>query len=185
MVEFSGAVGLARLSLARWNVPGTGKAEKAAAALGVQGRELLASFIWALRAFKWIVWGLVLVVNVEAGQVRVLNLTTNSVEITNEFRSLSVPPGDFFFNLEENHDWGVVSAGPVAVVDPDEGQNDVVVRIARDAIGDLVIDQAFSGGVYAAFFLGYQVGFVFFGVAYWVTSIRSGMNAAARTGLPD
>lgn len=155
-------------------------------AFELYGRQLLVSFIWMLRAFKWIVWVLVVASSfqVYAGQVRVLNMDTNQVRWTNYARQIWVQPGETVFNLEDES-WGIDGVGPVVIVDPDAPEHEAVIRIGRDESGTLVVDQAWDEGEWSFFWGGYKVGFVIFGLAFAVSSIRAGVNGAVRSSLPD
>lgn len=154
------------------------------AAFELYGRELLAGFIWALRAFKWIVWILPVCLTVNGATVRFSVLTTNSVVLTNSARSLALPIGSTEMNLEDTG-WGLVGYGSLTIVDSSAPENEAVIRIGNDLLGVLIVDQAWDEGEWSWFWGGYQVGFVVFGLAFAVSAIRAGTSAAIRNSVSD
>jgi len=115
--------------------------------------------------------------SVEAGNLRIVNLSGTNVVLTNGFRSMSIPPGDLALNLEGGT-WNTFSN---ITVDADAAAEDVqLVRFSLDGNGGLVCDTAVEESYETVFWYGFSSGLVCFGFGWMVAVVRSGLMVSNR-----
>lgn len=112
------------------------------------------------------------IVTADGAQVRVQNFTGTNIVLTNAERRLTVPPGEFAFNLEAG-EWGAETFPTLEVAAVEET---IVARYSQDEALGGVLDLGGEMNLVEIALRGYVLGWVMFGFAWMVSAVREGLK---------